>query len=277
MSGPTTPTTVPALYEATVRHTRTAPLHHAFAYRGYYWLVDLDAVPRLPAPLRPLARFHARDHCGDPSGTLRGNVDAYLAEHGIDLQGGRVLMLAHARVLGYVFNPLTVYWCHGADGTPVCAVAEVHNTYRQRHRYLLRTDRHGRARADKTFPVSPFNPVDGHYRISVPEPDRALRLAVTLVRSGRTVFAASLRGERRPTTPRTLLGLALRHPLTPLIGALRIRLQGIWLLLRGLPIVRGTTADGPASARRGAAHPPADPPTEQTDHTEQTEQAVEQR
>lgn len=270
----TGPTAAPALYEATVRHTRTAPLHHAFAYRGYYWLVDLDEPPRLPALLRPLARFRAQDHCGDPSGTLRGNVDAYLAEHGIDLRGGRVLMLAHARVLGHVFNPLTVYWCHGADGAPVCVIAEVHNTYRQRHRYLLRTDRQGRARTDKAFSVSPFNPVDGHYRISVPEPDHALRLAVSLVRGGRTVFTASVRGERRPATSRVLLRLALRHPVTPLMGALRIRAQGIRLLLRGLPIVPRPAADRGASARGCAAHPPTDPATEQTD---QTEQAVEQR
>ena len=57
------------------------------------------------------------------------------------------MMLAHARVFGYVFNPLTVYWCHRADGPLACVVAEVHNTYRQRHAYLLRTDDHGRAQA----------------------------------------------------------------------------------------------------------------------------------
>ncbi|MDT0300919.1 DUF1365 domain-containing protein [Streptomonospora wellingtoniae] len=282
----------PALYEATVRHTRTEPVRNTFAYRGYYWLVDLDALPHLPAPLRPLARFRARDHCGDPGATLRANIDAYLNGHGIDLHGGRVLMLAHGRVLGQVFNPITVYWCHTAEGALECVVAEVHNTYRQRHRYLLRTDHRGRARAPKELYVSPFNAVDGAYRLSLPEPGRTLRLAIALHRDDRAPFTASLSGVRRPATPRALLGLALRHPMTPLLGALRIRLQGIKLLLRGLPLLprpEPAPAAGTAlSARRlarppfgrdaagaRAAQPAPDPTPDPTDTT--AEQAVDRR
>ena len=89
---------------------------------------------------RWLARFRARDHLGDPRASIRANLDRFLAARGVDLGGGRVTMLAHARVLGYVFNPLTVYWCHRPDGTLACVVAEVHNTYRQRHAYLLPAD-----------------------------------------------------------------------------------------------------------------------------------------
>ena len=88
-----------------------------FAHRIYYWLVDLDGLPTLPRWLRPFAGFDARDHLGDPGRSIRQNLDAYLATQGVDLHGGRVLMLANARVLGYVFNPLTVYWCHRPDGT----------------------------------------------------------------------------------------------------------------------------------------------------------------
>ena len=98
-------------------------------------------------------------------------MDRFLGARGIDLGGGRVLMLAHARVLGYVFNPLTVYWCHRADGTLACVMAEVHNTYGQRHAYLLRTDERGRARVGKEFYVSPFHPVDGSYRMSAAPAD----------------------------------------------------------------------------------------------------------
>jgi len=137
----------PALYDVEVRHVRHAALHRDFRHRVYLWLVDLDALPRLPLWLRPFAGFRAADHLGDPDGTIRGNLDRYLAGRGIDLRGGRVLMLANARVLGYVFNPLTVFWCHGSDGSLACVVAEVHNTYGERHCYLLATDHAGRARA----------------------------------------------------------------------------------------------------------------------------------
>jgi hypothetical protein len=96
---------VTALYDVEVRHVRHAALHRDFRHHVYLWLVDLDALPRLPRWLRPFAGFRAADHLGDPRGTIRGNLDRYLAGHGIDLRGGRVLMLANARVLGHVFNP----------------------------------------------------------------------------------------------------------------------------------------------------------------------------
>jgi DUF1365 family protein len=98
-------------------HVRTAPFRHAFTYRTYLWLVDLDRMPRPAWWLRPLVGFTARDHLGDPGRTIRTNVDDFLAGHGVHLDGGRILMLAHAPVFGYVFNPLTLYWCHRPSTT----------------------------------------------------------------------------------------------------------------------------------------------------------------
>ncbi|GAA5019214.1 DUF1365 domain-containing protein [Kitasatospora paranensis] len=225
-----------ALYECRIGHARTTPLRHSFGHRTYLWLVDLDRLPRLPAVLRPLARFRAADHPGDPRLTLRQNLDAYLAGQGVDLAGGRVLMLAQARSLGHVFNPLTVYWCHDTAGRPVCTVAEVHNTYGGHHRYLLHPDDTGRARTPKEFYVSPFFPVDGGYRMTLPEPGADLRLTVRLDREGRPAFTATVHGERRPASVRALLRAALRHPFATYAVPLHIRYQGIRLLLRGLPV-----------------------------------------
>jgi DUF1365 family protein len=225
------------LYECAVRHVRAAPLRNAFTYRTYQWLVDLDALPRLPAWLRPLASFRAADHFGDPAVSIRANVDAYLAGHGIDLGGGRVTMLAHARVLGYVFNPLTVYWCRAADGALACVLAEVHNTYGQRHCYLLRTDERGRAEVMKEFYVSPFYPVDGSYRMSLPEPGDRLALTVALHRPGGPPFVASVRGRRRPATTAGLLAAAARYPWSTVAVTARIHAQGVRLYARGLPVM----------------------------------------
>ena len=195
------------LYECRITHTRVAPLRNAFTYRTYQWLVDLDHVPRLGPGLRLLAGFHGRDHLGDPRRAIRANLDLFLESHGIDLAGGRVTMLAHARVFGYVFNPLTVFWCHRADGTLACVVAEVHNTYRQRHAYLLHPDDRGRAQVPKRFYVSPFYPVDGGYRMFLPEPglhgrpgprSEPLTLSVTLTRPDGPSFVATVHGTGRP-------------------------------------------------------------------------------
>jgi len=233
-----------ALYECRITHTRLAPLRNAFTYRTYQWLVDLDHLPRLGPGLRLLAGFHGRDHLGDPRQSIRANLDRFLASQGVDLAGGRVLMLAQARVFGYVFNPLTVYWCHRADGPLACVVAEVHNTYRQRHAYLLHTDDHGRAQTPKRFYVSPFYPVDGGYRMSLPEPgpprpgdSPALALSITLTRPGGPSFVASVHGTGRPATARNLLSAAARHPWSTAAVSALIRWQGIRLYLRGLPVV----------------------------------------
>ncbi|WP_236567748.1 MULTISPECIES: DUF1365 domain-containing protein [unclassified Nocardiopsis] len=243
-------TCAPALYEATVRHVRVEPVRNAF-YDTYYWLVDLDDPPRPPRPLRALAGFRAADHAvpddGAPAGADGGTaaLRAYLARHGVDLRGGRILMLAHARVLGHVFNPLTVYWCYARDGGPVRVVAEVHNTYGRRHRYLLDVDEWGRAETGKTMYVSPFNAVDGRYRLSLPEPGERLALTVALHREGGLPFTASVHGVRHPATTGSLLRRALRHPLAPLVGALRIRRQGVGLHLRGLPVRPDTHIPAP--------------------------------
>ena len=140
-----------AIYRTAIAHVRRTPLRNAFTYRSYSWYVDVDHLPQLPRLLRPLAGFRVEDHLGDPDGTLRGNVESYLATQGIKLDGGRITMLASARVFGHVFNPLSVFWCHSASGELRCVVAEVHNTYGERHCYLLETDATDRASVPKAF------------------------------------------------------------------------------------------------------------------------------
>ncbi|MGA3154194.1 MAG: DUF1365 domain-containing protein [Streptosporangiaceae bacterium] len=225
-----------AIYECAVTHVRAAPLRNSFTYRMYQWLVDLDDLPGLPSWLRPLASFHAADHLGNPGRSIRENVDRYLAASGIDLHGGKVMMLTQARVLGYVFNPLTVYWCRDGSGDPACVIAEVHNTYHQRHCYLLRTDARGRAQVPKEFYVSPFYPVDGDYQMSLPEPGQRLALTIALHRPAAPPFVASVRGVRREATPAQLLASAARHPWSTAAVTGRIHAQGLKLYARGLRV-----------------------------------------
>ena len=233
---------LPALYDVAITHTRRETLTRSFRHRSYLWLVDLDALPVLPWWLRPFAGFPPHDHLGgDGSGgaatSIRQHLDRWLAARGVDVAGGRVLMLASARVLGHVFNPLTVYWCHRADGVLACVVAEVHNTYGERHCYLLHPDAAGRVRTAKEFYVSPFLAVDGSYEMVLPEPDARLRLVVTLRRSGATALTARVDGLRTPATRRALIRMLLRRPLAPHRTSLLIRRHGIALWLRRLPVL----------------------------------------
>nr|WSS66405.1 DUF1365 domain-containing protein [Streptomyces sp. NBC_01177] len=227
---------VNALYPCAITHVRTAPRRYALRHRTYLWLVDPDHPPRLPAVLRPLAGFDARDHFGGTAPTVRAGLERFLRARGVDLADGTVTMLTQARVLGHVFNPLTVYWCHRPDGTPLCVVAEVHNTYGERHCYLLHPDEAGRVATRKDFYVSPFFPVDGGYRMRLPQPGPRLDLTVHLERQGARPFTATVRGTRRPGTPAQLLRLFLRHPFSTVVVSAAVRLHGIRLFLRRLPV-----------------------------------------
>ena len=225
----------PALYRTQITHLRQAPVRHSFTYRGYSWYIDLDNMPQLPWWLRPFARFEVADHfSGTSKDSLRQRLDAFLASQGIDLGGGQVTALLQARVLGQVFNPLSLYWCHDADGVLRHTVAEVHNTYGQRHAYLLPAE--GPAAVPKRMYVSPFNPVDGHYVVRAPEPDTHLDVTVSLRRKGHPAFVATMRGTRRPATPGQLFRLQLTAPMAPLAGAAAIRFEGIKLWLRRVPV-----------------------------------------
>jgi uncharacterized protein len=235
-----------ALYDVEVGHRRLERADSAFTHRMYLWLVDLDDLPRLPRVLAPLARFRAGDHIGDPARTLRENLEAFLVARGRERPAGRITMLAHPRVLGHVFNPITLYWCHDADGAVTDVVAEVHNTYGGRHHYLLDVSddpEAGRARVDKDFYVSPFFPVDGEYRMRVPEPGETLSATIVLRRDGGTAFVATLRGRRRPVTARTVLAAVLRHPAVTLRVSAAIRHRGIRLWARGLPVIARRPVD----------------------------------
>ena len=224
-------TPVPALptggqvYETTISHTRRAPFKRTFEHASSTWVVDLDALPDHGV----LGRFEARDHLGSPERTIRANVEALLAQHDIDLGGGRILMAANARAFGYCFNPISVFWCWDAHGERVATVVEVHNTYGDRHAYLVQPDANGRASTPKAMYVSPFHGTDGRYELAVPVPGRHLAIAVTLHSDDGAVFSASLQGRRGDRPVWRSAPAALRH------SAL-IRAHGIWLWLRRLPI-----------------------------------------
>jgi DUF1365 family protein len=225
-----------------VSHVRHTPLRHAFTHRHYQWLVDVDHLPRLAWPLRTLARFDPSDHlAGGSDGGIRGDLTRFLAGRGVTLAAvDRVIMLAHARILGHTFDPLTVYWCLTPSGEVRAVVFEVHNTYGERHAYLPDLDYRGSTTVDKRLYVSPFNDVSGSYAIRLRMSPSVVAATIVLNRHGRRVLTAIVTGTPRPATSPTVLKTAARHLLmTHRVSAL-IRLHGIWLWLRRLPIVPRT-------------------------------------
>ncbi|ORV71038.1 hypothetical protein AWC09_08705 [Mycolicibacter hiberniae] len=228
----------PAIYRTAITHRRQVPVVHQFAYRGYSWFIDVDEPPRLPRWLSPFARFDAGDHLhGSTGDSLRQRVDRFLAEREAAVPAGRVYALLQARVGGYAFNPISVFWCHDRHGELRHVIAEVHNTYGQRHAYLL-PPAEAPVRVAKQFYVSPFFTVAGHYLVRAPRPGRGVDISISLYQDDRPVFAATMRGVGHPATPARVARMQVLAPLAPLVVAARIRLQGIAIWLRGVPVVK---------------------------------------
>jgi DUF1365 family protein len=144
-------------------------------------------------------------------------------------------MAAHPRAFGHCFNPISVFWCFDGDGRPAATVVEVHNTYGDRHAYLVQPDAQGRARTDKQMYVSPFHGVDGTYALAVPLPGQRLHVAVTLHTEDGATFSASLAGERTVRRPAGLREALAAAP-QGIRGALLIRMHGGWLWARRLRV-----------------------------------------
>jgi DUF1365 family protein len=212
------------VYATTITHVRRKPFRRAFTHHSHTWLVDLDALPDHGL----LARFEGRDHLGDPDRSIKDNLATFLARHGIGLGAGRVLMAAHPRAFGHCFNPISVFWVTPERGDP-CTVVEVHNTYGDRHAYLVHPDESGRATTPKQMYVSPFHGTDGSYDLLVPVPGDRLRVSVTLNTDDGARFTASLTGTRSTHGPWRAAPAALR-------GAALIRAHGLALWLRRLPV-----------------------------------------
>ncbi|MES2860179.1 MAG: DUF1365 domain-containing protein [Pseudomonadota bacterium] len=214
-----------ALYVGEVVHRRTHGIDHTLRYRLYMLLLDIDVAEAAIRPLRWLTNgrvglmsFSPRDH-GDRSATpLRQQIEAHLTAAGIDLNGGRIQLLTMPRILGYGFNPLSVYFCRHADGTLAALLYEVTNTFHERHSYLVAlpsdpTPGPVRQTTEKRFFVSPFMDMDLTYDFTVRPPGEAVSVVVAVRKGDQPILTASFAGQRRPLTDAELLRAWLTHPL----------------------------------------------------------------
>ena len=239
-----------ALYFGSVMHARLKPVTLRFTYRVMSLLIDLDRLAdagrlsRLFGVNRlSLYSFHEKDHGPRDGSSLRAFAGRAAAAHGIDLAGGQVSLLCYPRLLGYAFNPLSVYFCRQADGELALIIYEVRNTFGEIHHYALpveaaeRTASPIRQQQDKQFYVSPFIEGTMRYHFRIDPPAQAVKIRILETDKDGPVLAAAFSGSRRALTGRTLFASALRLPLVTLkiIGA--IHWQALRLWLKGAKIV----------------------------------------
>lgn len=239
-----------AVYTGTVFHRRYEPVEHHFSYRVALPLVDLDevdqvcALHRLWSVERPNAvSFRRADFLGaptDPGGGPAPLADAVrdtVAAHRGIRPDGPVAMLAHLRTWGWLFNPITLYYCFDPSGTEVEAlVAEVTNTpWHERHSYVVGPP--GRHRFAKQLHVSPFFGMDQHYRLSYAPPGSRLTVRLGNEEGGRRVFDAVMVLERRPMSSQALAHVLRAYPAMTLQVTAGIYRQALALRRAGVPVV----------------------------------------
>ena len=232
-------TPAPSVVRARVSHRRTRPFTYAFEHRTTMWLVDVaQAEAAFPRWLRAFASIRPEDHFApDDTRPLAQKVRGYLDAHDLPWTACRVLMLANARSLGYVFDPLATYCCFDGDGRLEGVLAEVHNTYGERHCYPLDVADARTATVDKEFYVSPFFAVEGRYDIRTRITGSAVAVGISLTQGDTTVFTAAVHGDLEPATRRRIVGAVLRDPIPSQRVSALIRWHGVRLWLRRLPVL----------------------------------------
>ena len=244
MSAATLPDT-PCLVIGEVAHVRHRPIRKAFSNRHYSWLIDLDFPPQVQRTLG--IYFDARDHLSGATTFAELKADAISRVDASGIPGDpidRVLMLAHPRVLGHTFNPMTAYWCLAGEDLRA-VVIEVHNTYGGRHAYVVSgADAVAGTEIDKTFYVSPFNDISGRYAVRLRTTPRQVAIRIELTDDGGPILTATLSGEARPLTRANLLRTVVARPLMTHRVSTMIRWHGIRLWLRRLPIQPGARQGG---------------------------------
>ena len=235
-----------AIYAGAVAHKRFRPRPHRLRYRVFSLLIDIDELPQLGRRLRLFAHngfglfsFHDRDH-GDGGGGLRLWAERHLAAAGVKPDGGAIRILCYPRIFGYVFNPLTVYFCHARSRELVAIFYEVSNTHRERHTYVIPVTGPAtpilRQTCRKEFYVSPFIPMNCTYHFRVASPQDSLSILIEEVDDEGVLLAAAFSGRRRPLSDAMLLRAFLAYPLMTLKVVAGIRWEALRLVMKRTPV-----------------------------------------
>jgi uncharacterized protein len=225
------------LYWGEVVHRRLNPVRHELRYRVFNLYADIDQLDQLDTRLRLFSynRFNLfsvkdRNHGAGDGTPLRDHVWKLARQTSCGAEIARIFMFCYPSVLGYVFNPLTVYYGFDAEAKLRLMIYEVNNTFGGRHSYVIPVDGASAQQAPKRFHVSPFNAVEGKYLFRFSAPSGSIALGVALSVGNQPILKAYVAGERKSLSDANLLRSFLDVPFLTLkvIGAIHLQALGLW-------------------------------------------------
>lgn len=249
-------------YAVSVMHCRLRPFRHRFRYAIRSLLIDLDELPSLSSRLRLLCidrpgpmTFRQQDHGPGDGRPLKLWVEDMLVRHGLPADGGRVRLLCCPRILGYAFNPLSIFFCEDRNGRLRALIYQVDNTFGDRHFYVHAVESDAsdgpvHHECDKAFYVSPFIGMHATYHFRVSPPDEQLRVLIRQSIPDGDQLVATMTGTRQALTDRALAGLLLFAPLSGFKVIAAIHWQALKLWLKGARYHPRPTVDDNAGDSR---------------------------
>jgi DUF1365 family protein len=253
------------LYIGKTTHARFKPQPHKFRYDVFQILVDVDRLDEAFRGLKTIGvgrfglfSFAARDHGARNDKPLRAWVEGKLAEAHVEASAATIRLLCFPRILGFVFNPLSIFFVHDAQDRLEAVIYEVNNTFGQTHAYVTPATGQGdeRQEAEKVFFVSPFYGVEGGYRFRLSPPTDSFDLVICKHVAGQTDFVATLNAERRELTDGALMRLFFGMPFMTLGVVAAIHWEALRLWLKGAPFYarpRGPRAGASVGRANSAA------------------------
>jgi DUF1365 family protein len=225
-----------SLYECRVIHERLAPAKHRFAYNVFSFCLDLDEIDAVAASIPFISRnrwnlfaWYDRDHI---------DIRAFLRSRGV-FDPARIVIVTNLRIVGYVFNPVSFYFCFNETGDAYAAVAEVNNTFGETKPYLITAD-DGRfdSTQRKQFYISPFVALDSELRIRLATPGERLGFVIDDFEAGEHVLHTTMTGRRADLTSARVLLFAVKYPVLTVRIIAAIHWHALRLWLKRVPFYR---------------------------------------
>lgn len=242
------------LYFGEVVHERKRPRKHRLKYRVFSILVDIDQLDKISSQSKLFSynKWNLFSICDRDFGTKnlkKGEMGQWvrnlLKKAGQEEDPHQIKLLCYPRILGYVFNPLSVYFCYAESGNLLSIVYEVHNTFGERHTYVIEVkgsfDSIIRQTEEKKFYVSPFIEMNCQYKFRVQPPSELVRIVMRVEDSEGLLMAASYKARKRPFNDLSLAKAFIYFPLMTIKVIIGIHWEALRLYLKNIPYIKHTS------------------------------------